>query len=341
MIVGRLYGNTLIPTGVLSANNAMTNSDIYAVVSLISSDIAGMKFTGGGYAQEALDRPSKHTASFNFWQSTVAQMLLYGNSYVLIHKDGDVVTGFEQLQDDQVSQILISDDGQDITYQVHFSDERPDTYYQSNEILHFKLISVGSDTNSQYFGKSPLVSLATELSLTNLTNQLTKSTLENGINPSVIIEVPEAQLDKETKDTIRDSFIDSTSKENYGKPIVVDSSAKIETLGIQPEVAHLLSNLSWTKTQVAKAFGVPDSYLMGQGDQQSSLDMIKGMYASSIARYKNAIQSELQLKLGLPTIEMAEEIQDDALINRLVTLADMGIVSPVEANTLLKTKGII
>lgn len=340
MIVGRLYGSNLIPTGVLSANNAMTNSDIYSVVTLISSDIAGMKFTGGGSAQDALERPSKHTARYNFYQSIVAKLLLYGNAYAIIQKDGDVVTGFEQLQDDQVTQILISDDGQDVTYEVHFEDNRPDTWYDSSEMLHFKLISVGSDRNSMYFGKSPLVSLATDIALSDLTNQLAKSTLENGINPSVMIEVPEAQLDKEVKNSIRDGFVESTSGANFGKPIVIDSSAKVSTLGIQPEVTTLLTNLSFTKTQISKAFGVPDSMLLGSGDAQSSIDMIRGMYTSSLSRYKNAIQSELSLKLGLP-IEMAEEIQDDALITRLVTLTDKQIISPADANAVLKQKGVI
>ncbi|WP_278363558.1 phage portal protein [Leuconostoc lactis] len=340
MIVGRLYGNTLLPTGVLSANTALTNSDIYAVTTLISSDIASMTWHHAGPAQDALNKPNDYTSSFNFWQSVTAKMLLYGNSYVLINRQGDTVTGFEQLQDDQVESVLISDDGKSITYEVRFNDDRPTAYYQPNEILHFKLISMGSNINDQYFGKSPLLSLAPEIGLTNLSNKLAETALQNGINPSVLISIPEAQLDKEVKDSIRDGFVDSTTGANYGKPIVIDSSAKLDTLDISPEVSKLLTNLSFTKTQISKAFGVPDSFLMGQGDQQSSIDMIKGMYNTSIGRYKNAIQSELQLKLGLP-ITINHDILDDELINRLVTLTDKGIISPVDANIALKEKGII
>lgn len=340
MIVGRLYGNTLLPTGILSASTAMDNSDIYAVTTLISSDIAAMKWHATTTLEAVLDKPNTFTSGFNFWQSVVAKMLLYGNAYVLINRNGQDVTGFEQLQDDQVTSVIISDDGSDITYQVRFNDNRPETYFDSDEILHFKLISLGSDINDQYFGKSPLLSLAPEIAITNLSNELAKSALQNGINPSVMINVPEAQLDKEVKDSIRDGFVESTTGANYGKPIVVDSSAKVETLGISPEVANLLSNLAFTKTQIAKAFGVPDSYLMGQGDQQSSIEMIQGLYNTSITRYKNAIQSELTLKIGVP-IEMSTEITDDAMINRFVTLADKQIISPVDANSALKQKGII
>lgn len=340
MLVGRLYGNNLLPTGVLSASNAMTNSDIYAVTTLISSDIAAMKWHATAPIEQALDKPNVYTAGYNFWQSVVAQMLLYGNAYVLINKTGDIVTGFEKLQDDQIGQVIVADDSSSLTYLVRFNDKRPDMYYDSSEILHFKLISVGSDTNDQYFGKSPLMSLVPELSAQGLSNELTKNTLQNGINPAVMIKVPEAKLDREVKDSIRDGFVDSTTGANFGKPIVLDSSADVSTLGINPEVTNFLKTVDFTKTQISKVFGIPDSYLNGQGDQQSSIEMISGLYSASISRYKNAIQSELSLKLGVP-VEMTTEMTDDALINRYVLLADKQIVGTVEANAALKQKGII
>lgn len=340
MVVGRLYGNTIIPTGILSASNAMTNSDIYAITSLVASDIAGMEFHSTPLIETALNRPSKNINPFNFWQSVVAQMLLYGNAYVLINKQQDTITGFELVQDDQVSSIIVSDDGQDLTYLVHFNDKRPDAYYDANEILHFKLITAGSDTSSQYFGKSPLISLVPELSIQGLSNELTKSTLKNGINPAVLIKIPEAKLDRDVKTGIRDSFIDQSTGDNFGKPIVLDSSSELSQLGVSPEVTQLLNNLDFTKTQISKAFGVPDSYLMGQGDQQSSIEMIQGLYQNSITRYKNAIQYELSLKLGVP-IEMATELTDDQLIARYTLLAENSIISPVDANQALKQKGII
>lgn len=340
MIVGRLYGNTLLPTGVLSATNAMTNSDIYATTALIASDISGMRFHSSDVIEQALNKPSSITPGFNFWQSVVAQMLLYGNAYVLINKNELVVTGFERLQDDQVQEVIVDDTGQALTYHVHFNDKRPDMYYDSSEILHFKLVSVGSDYNDQFFGKSPLISLVPELSINGLSNELAKSALQNGINPNIMIKVPEAQLDRGAKDTIRDGFVESTTGANFGKPIVLDASASVETLGIDNNVANLLDNLSFTKTQVSKAFGVPDSYLNGQGDQQSSIDMIAQMYDSSIQRYKNAIASELTLKLGTP-VELAKEMTDDQAIARYLLLAENQVISSTDVNDLLKQKGIL
>ncbi len=341
IIVGRLYGNTLIPTGVLSASNAMTNSDIYAVVSLISSDIASMQFHSDELTEQVLNNPTKTINSYNFFQSIVAKMLLYGNSYVLINKDKSVITGLEMLEDDQIGEVIVSDDGQDVTYLVHFNDNRPDTYYDSSEILHFKLITVGSDTNDKYFGKSPLMSLAPELGIQSLSNKLIESTLKNGINPSVMIKIPEAQLDGQAKDNIRNGFISASTGKNTGKPIVLDSSAQLEQLGISPEVSNFLANINFTKTQVAKAFGISDSMILGTtGDAQSNLDMINQSYQRSLTKYKNAIQYELSLKFGVP-IQLASEVTDDQLITRVTSLVTNNIISAGDAEALLKQKGII
>lgn len=342
VIVGRMFGNSLLPTGVLNGSTAMTNSDIYSVVNLVSSDLASMNFhTTNVPIENALNNPNRLTNQFTFWQSVVAQLLLYGNSYVLINKSQDLVTGFEKLDDSQIQQVAISDDGQALTYQVHFYDSRPDMYYDSSELLHFKLITVGDNNQSEsIFGKSPLISLVPELSIQQLTNRLSENTLKNAINPYVTIKIPEAKLDKETKDNIRNSFIEGTTGDNYGKPVVLDSSADLGTIGVSPEVTNLLNNLNWTKTQVSKAFGVPDSYLMGQGDAQSNIEMIQDLYRGSIERYRNAVTAELTMKLGTP-ISLAEQVTDDAEIARLLLLQQNQVITPGDTKIALQNRGII
>ncbi|KGO32084.1 hypothetical protein Q757_03175 [Oenococcus alcoholitolerans] len=51
-------------------------------------------------------------------------------------------------------------------------------------------------------------------------------------------------------------------------------------------------------TQIAKAFQIPDSYLNGQGDQQSSLTQIQGMYGNTLNRDMQMVLSELNWQLS-------------------------------------------
>lgn len=83
-----------------------------------------------------------------------------------------------------------------------------------------------------------------------------------------------------------------------GGPIVLDDLETYTPLEMKADVAKLLAQVDWTTTQIAKVYGVPDSYLNGQGDQQSSLTMIQGFYSNALNRYAQAIASELNFKLN-------------------------------------------
>ena len=63
---------------------------------------------------------------------------------------------------------------------------------------------------------------------------------------------------------------------------MLDDLESYTPLELQADVAKLLSQVDWTTTQIAKVYGVPDSYLNGQGDQQSSLTMIQGFYSNAL-----------------------------------------------------------
>ena len=87
------------------------------------------------------------------------------------------------------------------------------------------------------------------------------------------------------------------SSSNYG-PVVLDDLEEYQPLEVKSDVSALLSQTDWTANQIAKVYGIPDSYLNGQGDQQSSLDQIKGMYTNALNRYMGTILGELNNKLN-------------------------------------------
>jgi HK97 family phage portal protein len=81
-------------------------------------------------------------------------------------------------------------------------------------------------------------------------------------------------------------------------PVVLDELTTYAPLELNSDVSKLLSSTDWTSKQIAKVYNIPDSYLNGQGDQQSSLSMIEGMYANSLNRYAQTIASELNEKFS-------------------------------------------
>ena len=116
------------------------------------------------------------------------------------------------------------------------------------------------------------------------------------------------------------------------------------SISINADVAKYLSQLDWGRTQIAKAFGVPDSYLNGTGDQQSSINMISALYVNGLNKYIEPMLSEINTKLGGNiSIDMQSIIDygNQQLTTNLINLVDKGIVATKEAHDILLSKGVI
>ena len=70
-----MSGGTFTPNELVSAEEALKNSDLYSVASLISSDIAGAKFIGDNSFTEMLNKPSDRVNRVTFWQTAVLSLL--------------------------------------------------------------------------------------------------------------------------------------------------------------------------------------------------------------------------------------------------------------------------
>lgn len=331
----------IVPTNFVDASTALKNSDIFAVTNLISSDLASATFKNCPF--NILNNPSELINSFSFWQSAYLQLLLTGNTYLAIYKDNKGVPNrLEQIPTSQVT-VNLADDSSAIAYQINYQDDRDNVQLDADEMIHIRLMPFGENGN-QFIGRSPLESLPQMVAIQDQANKLSLSTLQNAINPSTTITVPDAKLSKEAKDTIRDDFQALNTGANFGKAIVLDQSAKLATQTINADVAKFLSTTTFTQTQIAKAFGIPDSYLNGQGDQQSSLEQITTLYANSLNKYILPIQSELQVKL-FPTIQLditqALDFDNSRYISMIESLATSKALTAQQAINALADRGLL
>lgn len=340
-----ISGNSLKPAELVSADVALKNSDLYAVTSLISSDIAGAKFQGNSPFIKLLNEPSAKVSSYNHWQTYLLNVLLNGNGIMLIKRkpDGTPV----ELINVPTQAVVIDLDDQTgvITYKVSsFAGVQGGTY-SASDVIHTRIMAYGSNPLDNLLGHSPLESLGTELQQQAVSNRLSLATIRNAINPATVLKLPEAGLmTDETKETIRKSFESANSGDNSGRTIILDETANLSSISINADVAKYLSQLDWGRTQIAKAFGIPDSYLNGSGDQQSSIQMISALYVNGLNKYIEPMLSELNMKLGGGINIDMQSITDygsQQLTRNLINLVDKGIVGTEEAHTILQSKGVI
>ena len=327
-----LSGGKIQTSTVVDANKAFRNSDVFAVVQRISSDIASCSFNGQQY-QTLLNNPFKLMNPYAVWQCVFIQLLLNGNAYVVMHENKKhLVTQFEPIPSDNV-QLTLTDDAEDIIYTVHYNDERNDEDIPSKRMLHFKLVTPGMDEN-QYTGVSPLISLVPELGIQDNSKKLTLTSLIHAIAPTNIYSTPNALTEPGAREQIREAFEEANTGDNAGRILVMDAGAELKTIDVTPNVSKLLDNATFSQTQIAKAFGIPDSYLNGQGDQQSSIEMIRSLYQNALTMYIRPIESELTFKLGAPVhldVTSAIDVDHQNELNNIVSLAKNNLLTPRQA----------
>ncbi|MEN2663083.1 phage portal protein [Lacticaseibacillus rhamnosus] len=340
-----IQGNQVLPNNLVDASTALKNSDLYAVVNLLSSDIASANFDVPAPFSTVVDKPNNLISPFNFWQSAVVQMLLTGNAYIAITRDSNnVPTRLEMAPAAQVV-VTLADSSADISYAVNWGDERGTLNYSSANMLHFRLMASGSN-GQQYIGISPLESIASQVNIQDYANKLTLSTIKNAINPSTVIKVAEGALSPEEKEATRKAFENANTGDNAGRPMVLDQLYDVQNLAINADVSKFLTSNDWSKTQIGKVFGVPDSYLNGKGDQQSSIDMTKSLYANTLRRYVKPLESEMSAKFGVPVNideSQAVDADNDLLISQIQKLLSgtTPAITGNQAQQMLAKRGVI
>ena len=127
-------------------------------------------------------------------------------------------------------------------------------------------------------------------------------------------------------------------------PIVLDDLEEYTPLEIKSNVAQLLNQVNWTGAQIAKVYGVSDSIINGQGDQQSSIQMMGNAYVKSLSRYAKAITGELNNKLNANiTLDLRSAIDPlgDEYASTIANLQKNGTLGANQAAWLLQQVGYL
>lgn len=338
-----LFKNDLSVSDYVSADTALKNSDIFSLISQLSADLALVKLNADkDRAQNLIDNPSNLTNGFSFWQGMFAQLLLDGNAYAYRWRNiNGVDLYWEFLRPSQV-QTLLLEDGSGLTYNINFDepDVQPKENVPQSDVIHIRLVS----KNGGKTGVSPLTGLANELNIKNASNRLTLHALSQSVEAPGILSIQGGGLlDWKKKSARSREFMRQVNSSDNG-PIVLDDLETYQPLEVKSDVAKLLSQADWTGKQIAKVYGVPDSYINGQGDQQSNITQIGGQYAKAINRYAGAVQSELSNKLNSQItydIRPAIDAMSDDLANAISNLTKNHVLSGNQGRYVLQHYGYL
>lgn len=327
----------------VDARTALKNSDIYSIVFQLSADLANGKLKADmPRAQGILNNPTQTSNAHAFWQSMFAQLLLGGEcfAYRWRNQNGTDMT-WEYLRPSQVTPFLL-EDGSGLIYNVNFDEPEVGVMeaIPQADMIHIRLLS----QNGGKTGISPLSALTNELQIKDQSNKLTLSALGRSIVAPGILSIKHGGLlsDKEKASRSR-KFMKQTSESKNG-PIVIDDLEEYTPLEVKSNVAQLLNQVTWTSAQIAKVYGVSDSIINGQGDQQSSIQMMGNAYVKSLSRYAKAITGELNDKLSANiTLDLRSAIDPlgDEYASTIASLQKNGTLGANQAAWLLQQAGYL
>lgn len=325
----------------VSANKALRNSDLFSIIMQLSSDLANVRLTADRKKNQGIiDNPSTNANRHGFWQSMFAQLLLGGEAFAYRWRNANGSDiKWEYLRPSQVNTYYYEYEN-GMYYNITFDDPSIQPLFQEpqSNVIHFKLLSIDGGRT----GISPLYALDREFEIQKASDSLTINSLNSSLNVNGVLTVKGGGLlsDRDKSSRSR-SFM---RRSRGGGPVVLDDLETFTPLEIKSNVAQLLSQTDWTSKQFAKVYGLPDSYVGGQGDQQSSIQQISGMYASALNRYISPAISELEYKLTdnlNANMRPAIDPLGDSYLKTITDAAKSGVISNNQSLFILQKAGYI
>jgi HK97 family phage portal protein len=235
------------------------------------------------------DEPNPEMTSFVFRETLMSHLLLWGNAYAQIIRDGrgKVLTLYPLLPDRMA--VDRTSNGQ-LYYEY-----RKDTGYvilRPEDVLHIP--GLGFDG---LIGHSPIAMAKNAIGMAIATEEYGAKFFANGANPGGVLEHPGVVKDPAR---IRDSWnAVYQGSGNAHRVAVLEEGMKFQPIGIPPEQAQFLETRKFQINEIARIFRIPP-HMIGDLEkssfsniEQQSLEFVKYTLDPWVVRWEQAMQRAL------------------------------------------------
>lgn len=299
----------------VNERSALELSTVYACVRLLAETIAGLPLhlyretDGTGSSKErAKDhplykilyrQPNPEMTSFSFWETMVLQILLWGNSFAQIIRDGkNNVLSLYPLSPENVE--VDRDEHGEIYYIYHaYTDEVPgeqnkDIYFRRDEIFHIPGLGFNG-----LVGFSPIAMMKNSLGTTLAVEKYGSSFFKNGAQPSGVLEHPGVLKNPEK---IRENWSDVYGGAgNAHKVAVLEEGMSYKAISLPPEDSQFLSTRQFGVNEICRIFRVPPHMVQDlehatfSNIEHQSIDFVVHTLTPWLVRFEQAIIKDLLL----------------------------------------------
>lgn len=294
----------------VNERSAMQMTAVYACVRILSESIAGLpvhvyKYTDSGSKEKAIkhplyrlihDEPNPEMTSFVFRETLMTHLLLYGNAYAQIIRNGKgEVIALYPLMANRMS--VDRDDKGHLYYQYQMQDSDAPTMKNGTVILKpSDVLHVPGLGFDGLVGYSPIAMAKNAIGLAIATEEYGAKFFANGATPGGILEYPGTIKNPEA---VRESWTKGFSGNNSHKVAVLEEGMKYTPISISPNEAQFLETRKFQIDEIARIFRVPP-HMVGDLEkssfsniEQQSLEFVKYTLEPWIVRWEQSINRAL------------------------------------------------
>ena len=297
----------------VNERTAMQTSAVYACVRILAESVAGLplhvyertangsKSTKPSHPLYRLlhDEPNREMTSFVFRETLMSHLLLWGNAYAQIIRDGrGFPIAFYPLLPDRMA--VDRNESGELVYT--YQSDKGQVKLRRENVLHIP--GLGFDG---LIGYSPIAMAKNAVGLALATEDYGAAFFANGANPGGVLEHP-GVIKPEQADRLRESWQSQFGGANAHKVAVLEEGLKFHQMSIPPEQAQFLETRKFQINEIARIFRVPP-HMVGDLEkssfsniEQQSLEFVKYTLDPWVVRWEQSLQQALILPSEKATI---------------------------------------
>ncbi|MGI6634121.1 MAG: phage portal protein [Christensenellales bacterium] len=307
-----LFGGTTSGKAV-NERTAMQTSAVYACVRILAESVAGLplhvyeRTANGSKATKPShplyrllhDEPNREMTSFVFRETLMSHLLLWGNAYAQIIRDG---RGFPIALYPLLPDRMAVDRRESGELVYTYQSDKGQVKLRRDNVLHIPGLSFDG-----LIGYSPIAMAKNAVGLALATEDYGATFFANGANPGGVLEHP-GVIKPEQADRLRDSWQSQFGGANAHKVAVLEEGLKFHQMSIPPEQAQFLETRKFQINEIARIFRVPP-HMVGDLEkssfsniEQQSLEFVKYTLDPWVVRWEQSLQQALLLPAERATI---------------------------------------
>ena len=304
--IGRTSSGTSV-----TQRSSMQLTAVYCCVRVLAEAVAGLPLITYRYGKDVAkeratnhplylllhDEPNPEMTSFSFRETQMTHLLLYGNAYAQIIRNGkgEVVSLYPLMPD----RMKVDRDEQGRIYYEYqkYQDEAPtmktgSVILRPEDVLHIP--GLGFDG---LVGYSPIAMAKNAIGMASACEEYGASFFANGANPGAVLEHPGVLKDPEK---VRKAWEEAYGGPHRGNRVaVLEEGMKFTPISISPEQAQFLETRKFQLDEIARIFRIPP-HMIGDLEhatfsniEEQSLEFVQYTLQPWLVRWEQAMQRVL------------------------------------------------